>query len=257
GLTIKEALRDSVEPCFKEFFAKEKEVENFLKKIKLDGDTAMSELKGEKLTSLVSILLLKLIEQNVPNLIAEEIYKKKYYLVKNGIEAEEFVKIVDGCCRMDREELGFEFCLSSQESMNEAMRIRKEYRENIRREIKRLISEGAKEMENIQYFYTAKPSFGGNLTSICMNYIFNKKKPTLCLSQVGNNLKISARGTKELVLMGLNLSDGCRVAASEAKGYGGGHPVAAGATIPFEMEKKFLDTLNKIVGKQIGKNEEI
>ncbi|MEW5761490.1 MAG: DHH family phosphoesterase, partial [Candidatus Thermoplasmatota archaeon] len=42
GLTIKEALRDSVEPCFKEFFAKEKEVENFLKKIKLDGDTAMS-----------------------------------------------------------------------------------------------------------------------------------------------------------------------------------------------------------------------
>ena len=39
-------------------------------------------------------------------------------------------------------------------------------------------------------------------------------------------------------------------ASKEVGGYGGGHPVASGASIPDGSEDKFITTLDRIIGEQ-------
>ena len=65
------------------------------------------------------------------------------------------------------------------------------------------------------------------------------------------NIKISGRGTRRLIGNGLDLANVLATVASELGGTGGGHNIAAGATIPLETEKEFLDKVNKMVGEQL------
>ena len=65
-------------------------------------------------------------------------------------------------------------------------------------------------------------------------------------------IKVSARGTEELIEKGLNLSLAMKKAASELNGIGGGHNIAAGATIPKGKEEEFLDLLEKEIKTQLS-----
>lgn len=65
-------------------------------------------------------------------------------------------------------------------------------------------------------------------------------------------LKVSARGTKELVRRGLDLAKAIRLASEKVGGTGGGHAIAAGATIERSKEVEFLDEIERIVGEQLS-----
>ena len=64
--------------------------------------------------------------------------------------------------------------------------------------------------------------------------------------------KVSARGTGRLVGKGLDLSVVMGEASAAVDGGGGGHNVAAGATIPAGREQEFIEHADGIVGKQLG-----
>ena len=64
-------------------------------------------------------------------------------------------------------------------------------------------------------------------------------------------VKASARGTQDLVARGMDLSAAIRNAAERVGGVGGGHNIAAGATIPSDKRDEFLSLLDEIVGSQI------
>ncbi|MCD6299522.1 MAG: DHH family phosphoesterase, partial [Thermoplasmata archaeon] len=59
---------------------------------------------------------------------------------------------------------------------------------------------------------------------------------------------ISGRATEKLVGKGLNLAEGMYATSLAVGGSGGGHPIAAGATIPTGKEDEFLDELNRVLG---------
>jgi RecJ-like exonuclease len=65
-------------------------------------------------------------------------------------------------------------------------------------------------------------------------------------------IKASARATEELVEKGLNLSLAMKKAASALNGIGGGHNIAAGATIPKGKEEEFLNLLEKEIKTQLS-----
>ena len=65
-------------------------------------------------------------------------------------------------------------------------------------------------------------------------------------------VKVSARGTKELVRMGLDLAKAMRLASERVGGMGGGHAIAAGATIEKGKEDEFLGEVEIIVGNQLS-----
>jgi single-stranded-DNA-specific exonuclease len=70
-------------------------------------------------------------------------------------------------------------------------------------------------------------------------------------------VKVSARGTKELVRMGLDLAKAMRMASERVGGIGGGHAIAAGATIEMGREEEFLEEIESIIGNQLsGSNRE-
>ena len=64
-------------------------------------------------------------------------------------------------------------------------------------------------------------------------------------------MKVSARGTQDLVRSGLNLAVAISQAAEKVGGVGGGHNVAAGATIPLEAKGEFLELMDGLVGRQL------
>ncbi len=82
-----------------------------------------------------------------------------------------------------------------------------------------------------------------------------RTKPVLAFSldeEKPEIIKISGRGTKELVEAGLHLGRLMGEAAAPLSGIGGGHNNAAGATIPEGRELEFLKKAKEILKNQIG-----
>jgi RecJ-like exonuclease len=65
-------------------------------------------------------------------------------------------------------------------------------------------------------------------------------------------VKVSARGTPTLTRRGLDLSVVMREASQAVGGDGGGHNVAAGATVPKGTEDEFVALADELVGEQLG-----
>jgi RecJ-like exonuclease len=66
------------------------------------------------------------------------------------------------------------------------------------------------------------------------------------------DVKVSARTTQLLVDKGVNLSAALKKAAKEFNGVGGGHNIAAGATIPKGKEEEFLEKLESEIKSQLS-----
>ena len=64
-------------------------------------------------------------------------------------------------------------------------------------------------------------------------------------------MHISGRGNQYLVSNGLDLGSALKEVATSLNGNGGGHKIAAGATIDSKKEKEFLDAANMILSKQM------
>jgi RecJ-like exonuclease len=64
--------------------------------------------------------------------------------------------------------------------------------------------------------------------------------------------KVSSRGSGPLVGRGLDLSVVMGEAARAVGGDGGGHDVAAGATIPSDSKREFIERADELVGEQLG-----
>jgi RecJ-like exonuclease len=78
--------------------------------------------------------------------------------------------------------------------------------------------------------------------------------PLLAFAQTddGKAIKVSARATRELVARGLDLATALTKAAQKVSGIGGGHAIAAGATIPKGSEEDFLNETEKIIKEQVS-----
>jgi single-stranded-DNA-specific exonuclease len=64
-------------------------------------------------------------------------------------------------------------------------------------------------------------------------------------------IKVSGRGTRDLVEKGLDLARAIKCASEKVGGTGGGHNIAAGATIPAGREMDFLREADLVVGGQL------
>ncbi len=65
-------------------------------------------------------------------------------------------------------------------------------------------------------------------------------------------MKVSARAPRNLLAKGLNLAEVLRDAAASVGGEGGGHNIAAGATIPRGSEEEFLSVVDRLVREQLA-----
>jgi len=245
-------LMKACDPYFPGISGRKATIKKILKEIGLDSSTPVNEISSDKDRELTSILVLSLMENNIPTHIVESIKGKDFIDDENGLSVEILYKLLNSCARVSKPGLGLSLCLGDPSAKEKAEKLRDDYREQMIRRLRVIEEEGIEQMDHIQYFYEEKRTRKGELAGLGMLYILSQEKPTIGLTKIDDRVDISCRATKKLVKSGIDLGLFCREIARKLDGSGGGHDIAAGATIPLNKDKKFLELMDEHVGKILG-----
>ncbi len=248
GDGIKDALINACDPYFPGMSGRVEDIDRLLKEIGVDPDGPVDELPKEKDRKLVSILMLSLLEKDIHPHVIESIRGPKYLHPDLNIDVDLLYKLLNSCARVLKPGLGLSLCLGDEKAFEMAVDLRKDYRSNMVKRLQEMEEEGIKSLSSIQYFYEEKKTRKGELAGLGMLYFLDQSKPTFGITLLKDRADVSCRGTRDLVKNGLDLGSICREICLELDGSGGGHDIAAGATVSKEKIDEFLERMNQEVG---------
>ena len=252
GATVGKAISGSVDPYFVGLSGRDENVLAFLESMNIDPDTPLGSLDEFYRRKLTSMLSLRLMGQGCRPETVEELVTEILWIPSMDLSAADLADLLNACGRLDHESLGVALSLGDNSAMEEASSLRAEYNGRLTERLLAVESDGVEQMDSLQHLDVDEPSLAGAICGLAMQYILDQSKPTLALSSVSSEIKVSSRGTKHLVSKGLDLAAALRSAAEAVGGVGGGHAVAAGATIPADKRGEFLASCDSIVGKQLS-----
>lgn len=176
-------------------------------------------------------------------------------------DAKEFATLVNACGRYDQAEVAYRVCRGDREEwLKKAMSLLRNHRETIVESLGFISEIGIARMENLQYFHAAdkiRDTVVGIAAGMALsNSEADRDLPLIAFAVAEDGIKVSARASKELVDRGLDLSEIMRIASQSLGGQGGGHKIAAGATIPPGSEEEFLGIVNRMVAEQLARGRE-
>lgn len=241
---------------------------DFLKKIGIDlkdGDNwrkwiDLSKKERQKIISSIANILLS---KGFGHKIAENIVSEVYILSKEeeGSEihdAKEFATLLNSTARYGQYEVGLKVCLGDRDKyLKKARNLLRGHRANLVEGLQFAKEEGIIKRDFLQFFH-AKDGIRDTIVGIVANMLLNSEETKNDLPLIGfaykdsKEVKASARSTQKLVDKGLNLSVAMKKSAKKLNGVGGGHSIAAGATIPRGKEEEFLDYLEKEIKSQLS-----
>lgn len=251
GDSIFDAIYYSIDPYYEGLSGNKGEIERILDKLNIVKDIKINDIERNKLIRLQSYLLFKLIEVGCQNNILDIAIRKRYFSKILGHELERFADLLDACGKNGHRGLGISICFGDNNSFMEGIAIERGYKQKILDYLIELEKNNTKEKEGMRYFYSDSSSLGGVVAGIAVNYILDEKKPLFSIARKDDEIHVSCRGNQNLVKKGLDLGDAMKKVSSKLGGYGGGHKIAAGATIAVDKENKFLENVNKILIHQI------
>jgi RecJ-like exonuclease len=176
-------------------------------------------------------------------------------------DAKEFSTLLNACGRHGKAEVGLRICIGDRkDSLQEGIALLKDHRSALSRALTWAKGSGVIRMKNIQFFDAGdeiEDTIVGTVAGMLLGSEgADRTAPMVAFAESTEfsnspKSKASARGTQELVSRGMDLSVAIRTAAEKVGGVGGGHNIAAGATIPDDKKVEFLETLDQIVGSQL------
>lgn len=224
------------------------------------------DLSKEEKEKLISGLYMHLLDYGVPEYIIQGMVGEVYILVKEEVrtelrDAKEFATVMNACGRQKQSDIGVKVCLGDRkEYWKKARNLLQKHKRMLKIGLNYLIENGVSKLENL-YYFDASGVITENLVGVIagMGYsarVFGTDKPILALAEDGDDaslLKVSARANWGLVRGGIHLGDAMREGSQEVGGEGGGHNIAAGASIPKNRKEDFLKKVNEIFKKQLEK----
>ncbi len=173
----------------------------------------------------------------------------------------EYGSLLNACGKMGRPGVGLSVCLGDRgDAMIEAQEILSEYRITISQALDWVqMNDKLEEQEHI-YVIRAEDKVNDTIIGVVCGILLNQgilkgNKPIVASAYTDDDqLKISTRGTDELVEAGLHMGLVMQEAAEPIEGGGGGHDIAAGAYIPMNKEREFLETVNRLVAEKLAGN---
>jgi single-stranded DNA-specific DHH superfamily exonuclease len=244
---LEKVLTYSTDPYF-DFSGNPDEARKFLDELGLHGD--IEALSQEDLKRLSSALALKLLKKSPPDTIDSllgDAYVLNDELVKDVYD---FTNTVNSCGKLGVPGLGLAVCLRYAPSLEEAESKRFEYSEQILSAFHDAISR-IRECGSLRYVDICCSDVTGAIASTIIRYVM-PDKPVIVLNKDDGSVKISARGTADLIGRGLDLSVAVRESARLIGGSGGGHKIASGGMIPVGCEKEFLTSVDAIIARQLN-----
>ena len=172
-------------------------------------------------------------------------------------DLEEYSYILDACGKNKKQGLGLSIALGEKgQALDAALKLQREYRDQIVKGLEWVKREGAVQLSDIQYLYSEDKvlkAVMGTIASIGLSVeLLDSSKPVIGLSRLHKDIKVSGRTTREMVDRGVNLGKALQDSSNNFGGQGGGHDIAAGAMIPYESKDNFLNLLNEMVEYQLS-----
>lgn len=231
----------------------------FLSSLGIDPWKKWIELSKDERRTVVSAIVSLCIEYGLPYTSVMRIVGDSYILLneEEGTEkrdAMEYSTLLNATARYGEAEVGLNVCLGDADAYRRARYLLQNHRRNLSNGLKLVDEMGIAELKNIQYFH-AEGEIPDTIVGIVAGMCFhkaNRDKPIIAFANNEDGVKVSARATYRLVERGVHLAQAVRIAAERVGGSGGGHSVAAGATIPEGKEEEFLNILDEIIGKQLS-----
>ncbi len=172
-------------------------------------------------------------------------------------EAHEFATLMNACGRNNASEIGVKACLGNVEARQAAINLYEEHRRNLRSGI----TLARNKISDVGEFYLldcrgqVKDAIIGIVAgALAGSADIVHGKPVIALSideDDAEMVKMSARATNQLVRSGIDLNAMLRTAtAGLGKSIGGGHKVAAGASVEKKHLPEFLKRCAEIIKEQ-------
>ncbi|MFC7058268.1 DHH family phosphoesterase [Halovenus salina] len=221
------------------------------------------DLTAEEKQTVTSALLQRALERGVPSEKAQRLVGTAYRLLDEpeGSElrdASEFSTLLNATARYERADVGLAVCLGDRtEALDRARRLLENHRRNLSEGLETVSQQGVEEAEHVQYFDAGeeiRETIVGIVAGMALGIDgVNPDRPIIAFARKNDEeTKVSARGTGRLVARGLDLSAVMTTASRAVGGDGGGHDIAAGATVPAGAEEAFVEEADALVGEQLG-----
>ncbi|WP_232703616.1 single-stranded-DNA-specific exonuclease RecJ [Halobacterium wangiae] len=172
-------------------------------------------------------------------------------------DASEFSTLLNATARYERGDVGLAVCLGERgEPLDSARELLRTHRRNLSEGLSWVKDEGVTVEDDLQWFH-AEDRIRETIVGIVAGMALGAEdvesdRPIVGFGEKNDEeVKVSARGTPALVNRGLDLSVVMREASQSVGGDGGGHTVAAGATVPKGEERAFLDAAADEIAAQI------
>jgi len=195
---------------------------------------------------------------NASRLVGETYLFPHYQNMPELFEAGEFSTLMNACGRHEQPQLGIDICLGREGALEKGKVLLALHR--------RLLREGVDfAYKNVRdwgafLFLDGRGVIDDGIIGVVAGMLYpgGRQKPIVAIAlDASGKIKVSTRGTRRLVGQGLNLGLALREACEPLGGAGGGHAIAAGASVPPERLDEFLKAFANAVEKQIGGAEEI
>jgi len=255
---VAKMLEYNTEPFIPGITANEAGVLSFLESVGVNPWVRWIELSVSEKRRVVSGLVSLAMDFCLPYPSIVRMVGECYILLNEEVgtekrDAMEFSTLLNATARYEEAEVGLGVCMGDERAYRRARTLLQNHRRNLSEGIKFVERNGIEELENIQYFH-AKDFIPDTIVGIVAGMCFhkgNREKPIVAFAESDKGVKVSARATYRIVERGVNLAKALQKAAEAVGGVGGGHSVAAGATIPAGREEEFLKILDKIIGEQL------
>jgi len=257
---VAKMLEYNSDPFIPGLTGNEKGVLEFLTSLEIEPWMRWIDLSMEERKRIVSAIVNLAMEYRLPYTSILRIVGESYILLNEpeGTEkrdAMEFSTLLNATARYNNADVGLGVCLGDEEAYRRARTLLQNHRRNLSNGIRFVDENGIEEMKFLKFFH-AGSNIPDTIVGIVAGMCFhkgNKEKPIVAFAESDKGIKVSARATYRLVERGIHLAKALRRAAESVGGAGGGHSVAAGATIPEGKEEEFLKILDEIIGKQLQK----
>lgn len=172
-------------------------------------------------------------------------------------DAREFATLINGSSRYEMPEPVVSVLMGDKgRDYETALSNYLDHKRNIMRAIRLVDDLGVTKGTNLQWFHVeglVRHTIVGSVAGVVQSR-YDPHRPIIAFAYEADDLtlvKVSGRGNRALVNRGLDLSRMMNEAAAAVGGKGGGHDVAAGATIPAGKEEAFLARAEAILAGQL------
>lgn len=183
---------------------------------------------------------------------AEDLLGESYVFPKRPrnetYEANEFSTVLNACGRHGRPDVGIRLCLGAEDAYAEGRVLLQQHRRMLRDGMSFAL--GRVQDLGAFVFLDARGAIGEEILGTVCGMAFQQKwaKPIIGISDgESGTIKVSSRASASLVKGGLNLGAVMKESAAEVHGIGGGHRIAAGASVPADSLNAFM----LLVGKNL------